>query len=254
MVSWSWRCNNGTVRRRRGSYPRRQFRRQRFHFLRRNWLVVVGFVAICSAVAIMLSRVLSGYFLGAAHGALAVFMVSAVGLVFLLTSGASRQLAGAYGEDNTSDVLRAAQRRRHIWGWIDNLEVQGGDVDHLVFAPSGIHALDSKWHSSRLDDTTLPTDVAAAQRMARRARLILRSLRYPHLEVRPAVVVWGHASEVLTAHSRTVDGVEIIGGRALLLWLSQQPTKQLSKEQAQQVLRSLHEFKARVVPSDPDQA
>ncbi len=67
----------------------------------------------------------------------------------------SRQLSGAYGEYNTRDALRAAHRRHHIWGWIDNLEVQGGDIDHLVLAPSGIYAIDTKWHTTHLGDTTL---------------------------------------------------------------------------------------------------
>ncbi len=84
-----------------------------------------------------------------------MFLVSAVGLLFLLHTGASRQLSGAYGEDNTRDALRAAHRRHHIWGWIDNLEVQGGDIDHLVLAPSGIYAIDTKWHTTHLGDTTL---------------------------------------------------------------------------------------------------
>ncbi len=55
---------------------------------------------------------------------MAVFIVAAVGFGFLLQTGSTRQLSGMYGEDNTRDVLRRARRRRHIWGWIDNVEVQ----------------------------------------------------------------------------------------------------------------------------------
>jgi hypothetical protein len=54
-------------------------------------------------------------------------------------------LSGVYGEDNTRDVLRRARRKRNIWSWIDNLEIQSADVDHLVIAPAGIYAIDSKW-------------------------------------------------------------------------------------------------------------
>jgi hypothetical protein len=237
----------------RVSFPRWQFRQQLIRFLRRNWLMLLGFAAICTAGVVPLSFVLSGYLLGFLHGALAVFIVSVVGLFFLVNTGASRQLSGAFGEDNTREALRAAQRRHQIWGWIDNLEVQGGDVDHLVLAPSGLHAIDSKWHAN-LDDSILQTDAAAAQRAARRARLILRSLRHPDLEVQPVVVVWGHAQGALREHSRMIDDVEIISGRTLRRWLNQRPSGTVSKHRAEQILTALHEFKARVEPSRPGQA
>jgi len=128
--------------------------------------VVIGFAAIGTAALVPLSFVLSGYLLGFAHGAVAVFIVSAVGLLFLLNTGSTRQLSGAFGEDNTRDELRRAKRRGYIWGWIDNVEVQGGDVDHLVLAPSGVFAIDSKWHSVRVDDAVLRNDAAAARAAA----------------------------------------------------------------------------------------
>jgi len=84
-------------------------------------------------------------------------------------------LSGVYGEDNTREVLRRARRKRHIWSWIDNLEIQSADVDHLVIAPAGIYAIDSKWHTTDLTSAVLHTDAAAARAAARRASLILRS-------------------------------------------------------------------------------
>ncbi|TCO41041.1 hypothetical protein EV646_116132 [Kribbella antiqua] len=113
---------HGVFRRRR-SYARRQFRERLFAFLRRNWRVLLAYVAICVVSVIPPSMFLSGYLRGFVHGAMTVAAVAAVGLLFLLYTGSSRELSGAYGEDNTREVLRVAKRRRHVWGWVDNLEV-----------------------------------------------------------------------------------------------------------------------------------
>jgi hypothetical protein len=178
-----------------------------------------------------------------------VFFVSAVGLLSLVYTGSAPQLSGAYGEDNTRDVLRRAKRHRHVWGWIDNVEVQHGDVDHLVLTPSGVLAIDSKWHAVRVDDTVLHKDAAAARAAARRAGLILRSLRQQDLQIQPLVVMWGQSQRDLQGRTRTIDGVEIIGGRELRQWLTQRPTGTLTKERADQVLSTLAEFKSRVNPA-----
>ncbi|TDX03094.1 nuclease-like protein [Kribbella sp. VKM Ac-2566] len=135
--------------------------------------------------------VLHGYLLGAAHGATVTFFVAAVRHLFLVCTGTTRELSGAYGEDNTRDVLRRARRKRHIWNSIDNLEIQSGDFDHLVIAPAGIYAIDSKWHATDLTDAVLDRDVATARAAARRANLILRSVHLQALEAQPLVVVWG---------------------------------------------------------------
>jgi hypothetical protein len=173
------------------------------------------------------------------RGAVAALIVSAVGLLFLLYTGSAPQLSGAYGEDNTHDVLRRAKRHRHVWGWID----------HLVLTPVRVLAIDSKWHAVRVDDTVLHKDAAAARAAARHAGLILRSLRHQDLQIHPLVVLWGQSQHDLQGPTRTIDGVEIISGRELRQWLRQRPTGTVTKERAEQVLSALGEFKVRVNPS-----
>jgi hypothetical protein len=237
-----------TLRRRR-SYARRQFSDRLFAFLRGNWRVLLAFVACCAVSVIPVSMFLSGYLLGLLHGAMTVAAVAAIGLLFLLYTGSSRELSGAYGEDNTRDVLRVAKRRRHVWGWVDNIEVQGGDVDHLVVTPAGILAIDSKWHGTDLTDTVLRTDIAAATRAARVGNLILRSVRIHDLQVQPLVVLWGRAKEDLDQQHRVIGGVAVVGGLELRDWLARHSSGTLTKQRAEEVLTELRNFKARVDPS-----
>lgn len=210
------------------------------------WLVFVG---LCVAGVTPLSMFLNGYALGFVHGATMVFIVATIGLFFLLHTGSVRELSGVYGEDNTRDILRVAKRRRHVWGWIDNLEVQGGDIDHLVATPDGVFAVDSKWHGIDLTELVLRTDATAARRAARLASLILRSLRLQDLPVQPLVVVWGRGQHDLQGDPRVVDGVEIVGGLEFGNWLARHSAGDLTTQRAEQALAKLGEFKTRVDPS-----
>ncbi|TCO37614.1 nuclease-like protein, partial [Kribbella antiqua] len=184
---------------------------------------------VCAIASIPVTLVLRGYLLGVAHGAVATFFVAAVGHLFLVYTGSTRELSGAYGEDNTRDVLRRAKRKRHIWSSIDNLEIQSGDVDHLVIAPAGVYAIDSKWHAADLTDAVLDRDVATARAAARRANLILRSLRRQALEAQPLVVVWGRGQGDLPEAGCVVDGVLILRGSGLRSWLAQRPAGAISQ-------------------------
>jgi hypothetical protein len=167
---------------------------------------------------------------------------------FPLHTGAWRELAGANGEDSTRGELRIARRRRRIWGWIDSLEVRGGDVDHLVVTSVGLLVIDSKWHTSDLNAALLHADAAAAHRAARLARLILRSLGLTDLQIQPAVVVWGGAQSSL-GHQVRIDGVEFVGGADLQRWLTLRASGSLTSRRATDVLTRLRQFKVRVDPT-----
>lgn len=223
-------------------------------FLRTNWWPILAFAGLCAIATIPVTLVLRGYLLGVAHGAVAIFFVAAVRHLFLVYTGSTRELSGAYGEDNTRDVLRQAKRRRHIWNSIDNLEIQSGDVDHLVIAPAGIYAIDSKWHATDLTDAALERDVATARAAARRANLILRSIHLQAPEAQPIVVVWGRGQRHLPEAGSVVGGVLILRGSALRGWLSQRPAGAISQEHATDAVTKLRLFKARVDPSRPPRA
>ena len=60
---------------------------------------------------------------------------------------------GAWGEDNTRSELQRARRKRLVWGWVDSVSLQHGDIDHLVVTrEGGLVAIDSKWRN-RIHDT-----------------------------------------------------------------------------------------------------
>ena len=124
-------------RRRRPSFARRRFRESLRAFLLRNWLRLSGVTAFFVAIGVVESVLLDGYALGLVHGVLLVAGPAMVLVLFMAHTGAIWQFAGFVGEDNTRDELKKALARRYIWGWVDNIEVSDGDIDHLIIAPAG---------------------------------------------------------------------------------------------------------------------
>jgi hypothetical protein len=237
------------LRHRRHAYPRRAYRKDLKRFLiknrRRLSVVAAGYAILMAAMALLAD----GYFLGLVHGAFTALALAMVGLVHLAATGSLAQLAGAWGEDNTRDLLRWAKRRRLIYGWVDSLEIQGGDVDHLVAAPSGWIAIDSKWHSQSLDRSVVVRDAERATRAARRASLILRSLTR-RADARPVVFVWGGTRDELSDLDRMVAGVEFVSGSDLKEWFRRLPTGGTDRRSAIAALRDLRSFRSRVRVSD----
>lgn len=242
------------VRRRRQTYARRRYRRDLKRYLVKNRRPLCGLTVGYAIVMAVLSVVLDGYLLGIFHGAATVLFLAMVFVAQITATGSIRHLTGAWGEDNTKDLLRWARHRRLIHGWVDSLEIQGGDVDHLVATPSGWIAIDSKWHSQSLDWSVVARDVSRSTKAARRASLILRSLHQP-ADVRPAVVLWGGSRDELSDLDRVVDGVEIVSGSDLKDWFRKLPTGGMDRRAAKTALHDLRTFKARVrVPDAPARA
>jgi hypothetical protein len=233
---------------RRDSYPNQQLRRAFLEFVRANALRIgpVGLGTVLAAG--LLSWWLDGYIAGFLVGAGSTLMLTMIGLSFLLVSG-THLLAGSIGETNTADELRAASRKGHVFGSIDNLQVDGGDVDHLVVAPGGLLMIDSKWHSSTVTQQTLEKDAAAARAAAGRARNILRAVHVRRPAVRPVVVVWG--GEQLTVTGQRVGDVDFVAGRDLRNWLGENASigTAYNASQADGLLLDLRAFRRRVRPA-----
>jgi hypothetical protein len=231
------------------SYNERKLRAEWRGFLRTNAfrISLAGslFVlsGLCAAVFV------DGYALGAIHG----FLVAAfAGLTYLMfaATGHSSRLYGQWGEQNTRDCLKSARRRRHIYGFVDNLEVRGGDVDHLVLAPSGVLALDSKWHGQAITAETLARDRDRALASARRARSILRSEGLV-VDVAPVVVIWGGQQGHLPNGVIERDGLQFVSGNHLSKWLRSLhgDETRLKRKEAAALGERLAEFRRRVRPS-----
>lgn len=235
--------------RERPSYPRRQYRKAFRGFIRRNVvpLGAIGTAFLCILVAE--TFLLHGYLLGLLQGAVAMLFVGMVLGAFVGVTGSINQIVGSWGEDNTREALRSARRWRLIQGWVDGIEIDGGDVDHVVLLRDGrIVAIDSKWHSVDLTMELLARDAQAATAAARRASLVLRSLKQRR-DVVPLVVVWGGSASQLEQFPDDVAGVRVICGRDVRPWLrAQNATGTRESADAHVVLGALRTFKERVRP------
>lgn len=228
-------------------FSRDQFRRQRRAFLRRNWGGLTIVAVILAAIAVLTTWLADGYLLGALHATLLVSCGAMVLVVFFATNPRTLgQLAGAWGEDQTVDVLKKARRRRLIWGWVDGVATASGDIDHFVITRmGGLVAIDSKWRND-FTSRGLENDAHAARAAARRADSILRSLDVP-VGITPLIVVWGGARHEVPDKAN-VSGVDFIQGERLLEWLGRLSHEPVDEPSARELEKRLKEFRARVRP------
>lgn len=249
------------------SYPRRELRALFKRWCRRNWtrlaVVAVGAMVLIAAETWLL--VVSGwstpvrwYLVGFLHAGVVAALIGAIGTTFLAHEReAILRLRGAWGEDFTQDELNRARRKKLIWGWVDSVTLQTGDIDHLVVTRAGgLVAIDTKWRSGAEH-----LDPAAAAREASRARLraegfvssFLKSDRGSRrasgkaFRVSPLVVVWGLAREAIPAGA-SVGGVDIIEGRGLVEWLARLDGDAIDEAAAAEVLAEIERRRARAWP------
>ncbi|MFL6061177.1 MAG: nuclease-related domain-containing protein [Marmoricola sp.] len=166
---------------------------------------------------------------------------------------AMRHLRGAWGEETTRDELNRALRKRLIWGWVDSVTVQGGDIDHLVVTrDGGVIAIDSKFRSAESLDLAPLVRSASVARL--RADGVVRTVvagrtrgshRLPGnpLNCRAAIVLWGPAQHDV-GMTRLGD-VDVIPGRQLVEWLRGLSGEPVGEEAALAVLRGVEEFRNR---------
>ncbi len=243
-------------------FSRRSLSRQRRAWARRNalWLVSAA-VAVAGLAALVTGLILwtwsdaawRWYLVGFLHAALigaALHLMEAA--FFAHTREAISHLRGAWGEENTTDELKRARRKRLIWGWVDSISFQAGDLDHLVVTRhGGLVAIDSKFRN-QIDDTM--EMAAAAKKVRMRAEalaqtVLKRDKQARHranlnpLVVTPVVVVWGSAQSEVPADAK-VDGIEFVAGRGLLDWLARLEGEPVSRGAAKEAVRRLEAFRS----------
>jgi len=245
-------------------YPRREFRRRYRHWVRSNLKLVAAVTAAVAAslalitilfVALAPSTNVVYYLLGLVHATVIASYLFLVHSAFLAhDGGAIWQLRGAWGEDNTRSELQRAKRKRVIWGWVDSISLQAGDLDHLVVTRrGGLVALDSKWRNKATAEDNI--DIVKAAKLARlRAEGLTRTLlksersarhrsRSNPLTVRSAVVLWGAAQHTVP-HGTQIDGIDFVAGRKLRAWLNELDGQPVGKDAALDVLKRLETYRA----------
>lgn len=185
-----------------------------------------------------------GYWLGVLHGGFVVAMVAMLRTQFWAHTGAFNLLLGGQGEDDTRAELRTTAQLGQIYGWVDSIQLEHCDIDHLVATPTGWYALDTKWRSKPFTPADLDRDAASAGRAAAKARSVLRH-HQAVAPVQPVIVVWGGAATKLpTRGYRHHSGVHVVPGRHLGHWLHRRPEQQtLPQAQAQELLAQLRTFR-----------
>jgi len=230
----------------------------------RRPILVVGGWAVVVLVASTVALVIGGewppwawYGLGLLHAGVVGAFVFTLQSVFVATDGkAIWHVRGAWGEDNTRETLRKAQRGKLIWGWVDSVNLQRGDLDHLVVSRSGgVVVIDSKWRNQITDHAEI---IEAAKRAATRSdgvmRTLLKAERGGHrakgnsIRVTPLVVIWGAAQAEVPEVVRA-DGVEVVSGQGLLAWLGQRDEDPVNEDVARDLIRRLEVYRDQLADS-----
>lgn len=107
---------------------------------------------------------------------------------------------------------------------MDSINLQAGDLDHLVVTRhGGLVAIDSKWRNHASDTTDMARAANKAKMRAEGlAQTLLQSERGARhrakvnpLRVTPVVVLWGAAHHGVPDGAR-VEGIEFVSGRRLV--------------------------------------
>jgi hypothetical protein len=243
-------------------YSRRALSRRRRDWARRNATLLLlatgglaGVLALLTALLVWTWPGTSSrwYLIGFLHAALIATAAHLFETAFFAHDReAMSHVRGAWGEENTTSELKSARRKRLIWGWVDSISLQAGDLDHLVVTRhGGLVAIDSKFRN-QANDTI---DMAAAAKKARlRAEALANTLlkadkgarhraKINPLSVTPIVVVWGAAQADIPTPVR-VDGIEFVAGRGLIDWLARLEGQPVSKAAANDVVKRLEEYRS----------
>jgi len=243
-------------------YSRREFRRRFATWAQRNvWLIAgltAGLVVLLGfetfvIVVIGTPGPFSWWLLGAGQAGMVAVYLHLLHNAFLANDReAIWHLRGAWGEDNTRSELQIAKRRRLIWGWVDSITLQNGDIDHLVITrQGGLVAIDTKWRTEAHDVIDM---AKAAQQAKSRAEALARTLltrergarhrsKDNPLSVTPVVVLWGAAQHTLPEGAQA-EGIDFIPGRSLRSWLATLDKEPVSKAAAADLIRRLEHFRA----------
>lgn len=218
------------------------------------FLIAVALVAFETVLAMTLWNVSAmPYVLGLLHASTLAAIARLVAMAFFAHNReAIGHLRGAWGEDSTRDELQRAKRKGLVWGSVHSVNLQFGDIDHLVVTRrGGLVAIDTKWRSESFTDRDEMARSAAKVRVRAEAltRTLLRGERGSHrastnpLSVLPVIVLWGRAQRELPDRAHH-EGIEFIPGHRLVDWLRELDGATINKDAAKDLLRRLEDFRA----------
>jgi hypothetical protein len=171
-----------------------------------------------------------------------MFFVAAVAGAYLITGDGIRWMHGAWAEDWTREALRVAVKHKIAWRALDFVPLQGGDIDHVLIAPAGVVAVETKYFGKTTRAGYIDDHVRQAARSATRVDGLIRSVKqHPH-RVLPLLVVWGPGAAAVDEISQ-VNGVTVARGSALGHVLKTLSTGSLAEDHAEALAAALTAFR-----------
>ena len=234
-----------TGARKRKSFVRRRLRADFYGFLRSNPLPLAMLAGVGVAFFTYYRIFLNGGWLeGFLDGTFLSILVGMVLLLFLVSGGGVMQLGGSWGETATQEAFKRAAKKGWIWGSVHNVELDGSDIDHVLVAPSGIFAVETKWRFVPLTQDFLSDSAWQAKRAAKKAASVLRSKDVDQSQlVTPLVVIWGKGQDFMPDEGLMQDGVLVIAGSDLRKsWLAKQAKGIVAQDNAEELLERLQTF------------
>lgn len=203
--------------------------------------------ATAAAVAVCIVPLILGspsYITGSVHGVMLTAMVAVVGFAFLFHGKAALLLAASYAEAYTQEEIAAAAEAGVVWHAVHNIELGRLDIDHVVLAPAGVFALETKWRFDNADPAWVHRAAEQARLRAQKAASVLLSAGVRHrAQVQPVLVVWGGAMRELP-EDQVQAGVAIVRGDALAKWLQRCGRGPLAQDHAEELHDKLAHFAA----------
>lgn len=181
------------------------------------------------------------------------FLVGGIGALWTLTvqvTGTAPVMMGDTAESWTAMELRRLQSQG--WRIINHFVLAKDDLDHVAIGPGGAFVVETKWSGSPWDShfgrSRVQAAVAQAKANARSLGLWhpMKSLGIP---VQPVVVLWGGGAKREEGIAR-VDGVLVITGNALRIWVNRLGGEVLTEDQVADAWKALEAQVARRDPLD----
>ena len=202
--------DSGRRRRTQGQRRLRAARRVQVRALRRNLLRLGAVLVVYNAVVVALwrHRPAVTFAAGLVDGLLVMFCV------WLINTRTYNLTMGTWAEEWTSDLFG----KQKGWRIADNLPVDGYDIDHIVIAPGGVLAVESKYYGptpiGRPDghEDHIERHLKTAKNRAGRAARLLAEMPDGHrTSVTPVLMLWGVGTpEDLSVECR--GGVWLVSG------------------------------------------
>jgi Nuclease-related domain len=189
-------------------------------------IVLFGCIVMVSLIigAFDASPFVTGWLIGSA----CVLLAAIAFFVFDRAADARRDRFGTYGEVETANLFESRRMRRAGWGVVHIVPFRGENVDHVVFGPAGVLAIESKWANTPWKEFEGGIDaygkkpLSQAWRGARHIRYLLRDAGV-ETDVVPVVIQWGPGglTHVDWSHRRFEDGVLVLRGRCADEWIDE---------------------------------